>query len=535
VAKDPEEKNRDQASALPAAEEWHPRHSPWIIAFSVMLATFMEVLDTSVANVSLPHIAGNLSASNHEATWVLTSYLVANAIILPAAAWFGGFFGRKRFLISCIMIFTVASAFCGLANSLGFLIFARIIQGLGGGALQPIAQAVLLESFPKEKRGQAMAVFALGVIVAPIVGPTLGGWITDNYTWRWIFLINLPIGIWAVLMVKAFVEDPPYIKKNRALSIDYIGFALMALGLGLLQVVLDKGQEDDWFSAKWICWSCVIIVASLTAFVFRELRTDHPVVDLRILKDRNFAIGVCIVTVIGAVLYSTTALLPLFLQSLMGYSAYLSGLALSPRGIGAFCTAIVVGRVIGTVDARILVAAGLGFLGLTCWDLGNINLQIGMSNVVWPIIGTGIGISAIFVPLSTITVGTLHKEEMGNATGLFNLMRNIGGGMGIALTTTMLARMSQVHQAILVGHLTPYDPAYQIAFQRIQGLLAQAGSGIANPLTYGLIYQELVRQSTLMAFVDNFHIVGMVSLAIIPAVFLFKKVRPQKDAVLAGH
>jgi DHA2 family multidrug resistance protein len=500
-----------------------------------MLATFMEVLDTSVANVSLPHIAGNLSASNQEATWVLTSYLVSNAIILPAAAWFGGFFGRKRFLISCIMIFTVSSALCGLANSLGFLIFARIVQGLGGGALQPIAQAVLLESFPKEKRGQAMAVFALGVIVAPIVGPTVGGWITDNYSWRWIFLINLPIGIWAVSMVKAFVEDPPYIKKNRALSIDYIGFTLMALGLGLLQVVLDKGQEVDWFSANWIRWSSAVVVISLVAFVLRELRTDHPVVDLRILKDRNFAIGVGIVTVIGAVLYSTTALLPLFLQSLMGYSAYLSGLALSPRGIGAFCTAIVVGRMIGAVDARILVAGGLGFLGLTCFALGNINLQIGMSNVVWPIVGTGIGISAIFVPLTTLTVGTLHKEEMGNATGLFNLMRNIGGGAGIALTTTMLARMSQAHQAILVGHLTPYDPSYQVAFQKIQGFLAHAGGGLTDPLTYGLIYQELVRQSTLMAFVDTFHIVGVASLAIIPAVFLFKKVRPKGDAVLASH
>ncbi len=523
------------ARELPATEEWHPRHSPWLIAFSVMLATFMEVLDTSVANVSLPHIAGNLSASNHEATWVLTSYLVANAIILPAAAWFGGFFGRKRFLIVCIMIFTVASALCGLAHSLGFLILARIIQGLGGGALQPIAQAVLLESFPKEKRGQAMAVFALGVIVAPIVGPTIGGWITDNYSWRWIFLINLPIGIWAVFMTRAYVEDPPYIKKNRALSIDYLGFALMALGLGLLQVVLDKGQEVDWFSAKWICWSSIIIVVSLVAFVLRELRTDHPVVDLRILKDRNFATGVGIVTVIGAVLYSTTALLPLFLQSLMGYSAYLSGLALSPRGIGAFFTAIMIGRVIGRVDARIFVALGLCFLGLTCCDLGNINLQIGMSNVVWSIIGTGVGISAIFVPLTTLTMGTLHKEEMGNASGLFNLMRNIGGGVGIALTTTLLARMSQVHQAILVSHLTPYDPAYQITLQKIQGFLAQSGGGVANPLAYGLIYQDLVRQATLMAFVDNFRIVGISCLVIIPVVFLFKKVRTQGNTAISAH
>ena len=535
MAEDRQEKNKARDRALPASDEWHPLHNPWLIAFSVMLATFMEVLDTSVANVSLPHIAGNLSASNHEATWVLTSYLVANAIILPAAAWFGGFFGRKRFLIFCIMLFTVSSAFCGLAHSLGFLIFARIIQGLGGGALQPIAQAVLLESFPKEKRGQAMAVYALGVIVAPIIGPTVGGWITDNYSWRWIFLINLPIGIWAVFMTKAFVEDPPFIKKNRALSIDYIGFSLMALGLGLLQVVLDKGQEVDWFSASWICWSTAIIVISLTAFVLRELRTEHPVVDLRILKDRNFTIGICIVTVIGAVLYSTTALLPLFLQTLMNYTALWSGLVISPRGIGAFLTAAIVGRLIGFVDGRIFIAVGLALLGITCYQLGNINLDIGIWNLVWPIIGTGIGISAIFVPLTTITMGTLHKEDLGNATGIFNLMRNIGGGVGIALTTTMLARLSQVHQAILVSHLTPYDPAYQITFQKLQGFLAYGGGGITNPLASGLIYQELIRQATLMAFVDNFRGFGLACLVFIPAVFLFKKGRAQGNITPAGQ
>ncbi|MFA5159830.1 MAG: DHA2 family efflux MFS transporter permease subunit [Candidatus Omnitrophota bacterium] len=517
------------------AKEWHPRHNPWIIAFSVMLATFMEVLDTSVANVSLPHIAGNLSASNHEATWVLTSYLVSNAIILPAAAWFGGFFGRKRFLIACIILFTMASAFCGLANSLGFLIVARVMQGLGGGALQPIAQAVLLESFPKEKHGMAMAVYALGVIVAPIVGPTIGGWITDNYSWRWIFLINLPVGILAVFMIKTFVEDPPYIKKNKAKSIDYIGFSLMAIGLGLLQIVLDKGQEVDWFAANWIGWATAIIVLSLTAFVIWELRAEHPVVNLHILKDRNFATGVCIVTVIGAVLYSTTALLPLFLQTLMDYSALLSGLVLSPRGIGAFFTAAIVGRALGFLDARVFVAGGLALLGWTCYGLGNINLDIGMWNIIWPIVGTGIGISAIFVPLATLTVGTLHKEDMGNATGIFNLMRNIGGSIGIAVTTTMLARLSQVHQATMVTHLTPYDPMYQMTFHKIQDVLAGAAGGFLNPLTYALIYRELIRQATLMAFVDNFRGVGLICLACVPSVFLFHKVKMKGKEPLMGH
>ncbi|HNX68948.1 MAG TPA: DHA2 family efflux MFS transporter permease subunit [Candidatus Omnitrophota bacterium] len=524
-----------RTQAVPAEDEWHPRHNPWLIAFSVMLATFMEVLDTSVANVSLPHIAGNLSASNHEATWVLTSYLVSNAIILPATAWFGGFFGRKRFLIICIMLFTVSSVFCGLAHSLGFLIFARVVQGIGGGALQPIAQAVLLESFPREKRGLAMAVFALGVIVAPIIGPTIGGWITDNYSWRWIFLINLPFGVWAAFMTQAFVEDPPYIKKNRALSIDYVGFSLMAIGLGVLQVVLDKGQEVDWFATSWIGWCTAIIVISLVAFVFWELRATHPVVDLRIMKDRNFLIGVCIITVVGAVLYSTTALLPLFLQELMNYTALWSGLVISPRGIGAFLTAILIGRLIGFIDARIFVAGGLALLGITCYKLGHINLEIGMWNIIWPIVGTGIGMPAIFIPLSMLTVATVHKEDMGNATGLFNLMRNIGGSIGIALTTTMLARWSQVHQAVLVSHLTPYDPAYQMAFQKIQHLAGVAVGGLTQPLTYAFIYKELVRQATLMAFVDNFRVIGIACLVCVPSVFLFSKISHKGEAPVGVH
>lgn len=501
------------------ASFWKPSHSPWIIAFSVMLATFMEVLDTSVANVALPHIAGNLSASTHEATWVLTSYLVSNAIILPATAWFGSFFGRKRFLILCIMLFTVSSALCGLASSLGFLITARIVQGIGGGALQPISQAVLLESFPKEKRGEAMAVFSLGVIVAPIVGPTLGGWITDNYSWRWIFLINVPIGILAVFLSQMFVEDPPYLKKSTPHDIDYIGFSLMAIGLGTLQVVLDKGQEVDWFSTAWICWASVVIVVSLVLFIWREKRAKNPVVDLAVFKDINFSTGVVLITVIGAVLYSTTALLPLYLQELMGYTAFLSGLALSPRGIAAFCMAIIIGRLIGKSDARYFVASGMLVLGISCLMFGNINLQIGIGNIIFSTIVNGFAMSAIFVPLTTLSVGTLHAEEVGNATGLYNLMRNIGGSVGIAGTTTALARMAQAHQNMLVSHLTPYDIPYQEMMAKVGGLL-QAGAMKAH----GLVYGELIRQSTLLAFIDNFRGLAFLALCCVPLAFLFRKV-----------
>ena len=516
-------------------QEWHPRHNPWLIALAVMLSTFMEVLDSSVANVSLAHMAGNLSVSNHEATWVLTSYLVSNAIVLPATAWFSGFFGRKRFLILCTMLFTVSSALCGFANSLGMLVFARVIQGAGGGALVPISQAILLESFPVEKRGLAMAVFAMGVVVAPIIGPTVGGWITDDYSWRWIFFINVPLGILSVLMVRKFVEDPPYIKKVHASDIDYVGFSLMAIGLGVLQVILDKGQEVDWFEAAWLCWATFLVVASLTAFVFWELHAKNPVVNLRILKNVNFATGTIIMAVVGAILYATTALLPLFLQSLMGYSAYLAGLAISPRGIGAFLTAIIIGRVGGLIDGRIFVALGLGILGWACYDLGNLNLEIGIMNIVWPIIGSGIGISAIFVPLSTITLANLKKEDMGNGTGLFNLMRNIGGSIGIAMATTLIARMSQVHQAMIVSHLTPYDPVFQERFQTISQLMAQTGHGTSPSLALGVIYQELLRQSALLAYVDNFRWFGIASLLCVSLVFLFRKVHVPKGASVAVH
>src|SRR5947208_6320385 len=334
-----------------AAREWTPSFNPWLIAASVMLATFMEVLDTSVANVALPHIAGNLSATPEEATWVLTSYLVSNAIILPAANWLGRFFGRKRFLIVCIILFTVSSAVCGAAASLGMLIVARIAQGAGGGALQPIAQSVLLESFPPEKRGQAMAVFGMGIVVAPIIGPTLGGWITDNYSWRWIFYINVPVGALAVFMANAFVEDPPYIKNQRPGRIDYVGFGLMALGLAALQLVLDKGQEEDWFSSSFIVWALILTVVALVAFVIWELRSSEPIVNLRILSDRNFAVGTMLMTVIGVVLYGTIALLPLFLQTMMGYPAVQSGMAVSPRGIGSIISMIIIGRLVGKIDS----------------------------------------------------------------------------------------------------------------------------------------------------------------------------------------
>jgi len=523
------------ATAFPA-EVWKPSFNPWLIALAVMLATFMEVLDTSIANVSLPHIAGSLSATTEESTWVLTSYLVSNAIILPATNWLGHYFGRKRFLIVCIGIFTLSSALCGAATSLDMLLLARVLQGAGGGALQPIAQAVLLESFPAAKRGSAMAVYGLGIVVAPIIGPTLGGWITDNYSWRWIFYVNVPMGILAVLMANMFIEDPPYIKNQKPGRIDYTGFGLMALGLATLQIILDKGQESDWFSSPFITWATVLAVVSLVAFVIWELRTKEPIVNLRVLANRNFAVGTLLITAMGAVLYGSIALLPLFLQTLLGYPALESGLAVSPRGIGAVVSMLIVGRLVGKIDGRYLTMFGFLVLGVSTYLLAGIDLQVSMGNIIWPQIMSGFAMGFIFVPLTVMATGTLTNEQIGNATGIFSLMRNLGGSFGIAGVTTMLARGAQVHQAAMVSHLTPYDPAFQ---QRLRELAAAFAAAGVNPLTasqqaYGAVYESLVVQATLLAYLDIFRLLAFLCLLCIPAVLLFKRIKAGKQP-LAVH
>jgi DHA2 family multidrug resistance protein len=505
---------------------WKPSFNPWLIATSVMLATFMEVLDTSVANVALPHIAGNLSATPEESTWVLTSYLISNAIILPATNWLGSLFGRKRFLIVCIAIFTVSSALCGAASSLGMLLVARVLQGAGGGALQPIAQAVLLESFPAERRGSAMAVYGMGIVVAPIIGPTLGGWITDNYSWRWIFYINIPVGLLAMLMAKTFIEDPPYIRLQRPGRIDYIGFGLMAVGLATLQLVLDKGQEDDWFSSPFIVRSILIAVVALIAFVIWELRTKDPIVNLRVLSNRNFAVGTALIATVGIALYGTTALLPLFLQTLLNYPALQSGLAVSPRGIGAIVSMVLVGRLIGKVDGRYLIVFGFGILAVSTYFLSDINLQITIASITWPQVFSGFALGFVFVPLTVIATGTLSNEQIGNATGIYNLMRNVGGSFGIAAVTTMLARGTQTHQAAMVSHLTPYDPVFQERLSALASNFATNGSAVtAMQQAYGAVYQTLVRQATLLAYIDNFRFLAFMCVICLPAGFLFKKVR----------
>jgi len=516
---------------------WQPPVTPWLIAASVMLATFMEVLDTSVANVALPYIAGNLSATLDESTWVLTSYLVSNAIVLPMTGWLSTTFGRKRFLMTCVGAFTLASAACGAAPTMGVLVLARVLQGAAGGALQPLSQAILMESFPPQKRGMAMATFGLGVVVAPIVGPLLGGWITDNMSWRWIFFINLPVGIAALAMCRTFLEDPPYLseaKARRGGRVDYIGFCFMALWLATMQIVLDRGQEDDWFAALWIRWFSGVSLASMLAFVVWELRAKYPLVDLRVLRDRDLAACTAMIGVVGVVLYSAITLLPLFLQNLMGYSAFDSGLALSPRGVGAVIGMLFVGRLIGKVDTRLLIGGGFALMAYASSRFAEINLQISISSIVWPGILLGLAIAMVFVPLTTQAMSNLRNEQIGNAAGIFNLMRNLGGSIGISALIAVVTRGSQVHQDLLAGNIRLGSQHFTTFLQALATYLSRSFDPVTAKLkALGLSYDLLVQQATLLAYMDSFRLLAYLCLFCIPAVFLLRRAKhPGKPGML---
>jgi MFS transporter, DHA2 family, multidrug resistance protein len=521
----------DSRTEAAAESTWQPSHNVWLIAFSVMLATFMEVLDTSVATVSLPHIAGSLSATTDESTWVLTSYLISNAIILPSSGWLSSRLGRKHYQLLSVTVFTVASMACGAATSLSMLIAARVLQGAAGGGLQPVSQAVLLESFPVSKRGQAMAVYGMGIIVSPLVGPLMGGWITDNYSWRWIFYINVPVGILALFMIHAFVEDPPYLAKTKGATIDYIGFGFLAIALTSIQVVLDKGQEADWFGAIWVRWFVAVAAVTLVAFIVRELRTPSPIVDLRILANRNLATGTFLIGLLGIIIYGTTAILPLFLQELIGYTAFDSGFAVAPRGIGAILSMILAARLIGRLDERLLITIGVVIRGASLFMLGNLNLTMSMSSVIWPNIVNGFANGFLFVPLTTLTVKTLPKRFMGAGTGLYNLLRNLGGSLGISMVTTLLTRGEQEHQNVLVASLNGSNPVYWSTVQRLTRFLAiESGSASSSHLAMGMLYRDLVQQATLCSYIADFRLLGYLSLLCLPFLFLFRNAGSDKSS-----
>jgi DHA2 family multidrug resistance protein len=499
--------------------------NPWLIAAAVVLPTFMEVLDSSIVSVALSNIAGNLSVSSSQATWVQTSYLISNAIVLPTSAWFSALFGRKRFFMASIAIFTLASFTCGIAPTLGILVMARVVQGLGGGAMVPLSQAILMEAFPSEKRGQAMSVWGMAVIVAPVLGPLLGGWITENYSWPWLFYINVPVGVVASWMVQQFISDPSYLRDAKPGRIDAIGLGFLTLWLGAQQVVLDKGQDADWFSALWIRWFSAIAAVSLVALVIWELRCGSPIMNLRVLKNRNFLLGTILITIIGVVVYSPQTLLPLFLQNLLSYTSLQSGLAQYPRGVGSLLALPLVGFFSSRLDNRILIVVGTILTGISTLMMGDINLEVAKSSFMLANLIQGAGMALTFVPVTTMAMGLLRNEEMGNASGLFNLMRNLGGSIGISMVTTMVTRGSQAHQAVLTTHLTPYDPIYQAALQGAQSTLASSvGDAQAQLMAPHAIYNSLLQQSALLAYVDDFRWLALLSFISILAVLWMKRV-----------
>ncbi|HUE01833.1 MAG TPA: DHA2 family efflux MFS transporter permease subunit [Bryobacteraceae bacterium] len=509
--------------------------NPWIIAMTVMLATFMEVLDTSVANVALDHIAGSLSASVDEATWVLTSYLVSNAIVLPLSGWFSSLIGRKRFYMTCVVLFTLSSMLCGLAPSLTVLIICRVLQGIGGGALQPISQAILVESFPRHKQGMAMAVYGMGVVVAPVIGPTLGGWITDNYSWRWIFLINIPVGILSLTLTSMLIHDPAYLVRRawKGLKVDYLGLGLLSIGLGALEITLDDGQKNDWFGSNFIVAMAILAFIGLVGVVVWELRQKEPVVDFRMLQNRNFMLSTATMFLLGFVLYASTMLLPVLLQTLLGYTAMRSGLVLSPGGLVIAFLMPVVGFLLSKVQARWLVIFGLLVSAFGLFHMAHFSLDVDYHTAMMARVWQSAGLAFLFVPINTMAFATIPRTKMGSATGLINLARNIGGSSGIAIVTTLLARRTQFHQHQLVSHLTPYSPNYTQALAAIMHTLAAQGVSAAQAMAQaqGLLYGMLQRQSSMLAFVDSFWVLGVIFLAVIPLMFLMKSTPPHKGPV----
>lgn len=510
-------------------ENWTPSYNPWLSAGAVMLTIFMVVLDSSIANVALPNIAGSFSATQDESTWVLTSYLVANGVIIPSTAWFSTLFGRKNFLLICTLMFTLASAMCGLATSMPMLIFARVIQGIGGGAIMPISQAVMMEEFKPEERGVAMSVFGFGVIFAPIIGPTLGGWITDTYSWHWIFLINVPIGFISLWLIQKFIEDPPYAKKGEVQKVDYWGFIFLIIWLFSLQIILDNGQKSDWFGAAWVRWTSLLTGGTFLAFIIRELMIKEPIVDLRVFKDKNFTIGTILHFIIGAVLYSTLAILPLFLQHLLGYTATLSGLAISPRGFGSLTGLVICAILANRVDQRIVITVGMILLAFSNLLFANLNMQIAISNIILPNIICGVAFSMIMIPLMTISFVTLKNNQMTNATGVFNLAKSVGGAIGTSAVATMISRMSQVHQSNLIRNLTYSNPAFVEKINAMQaGIAMLSGNALSAAKANALAYKQLLQQSTLLAYMDCFKIYAGMLILLIPLIFLFQKVKYKK-------
>jgi DHA2 family multidrug resistance protein len=519
---------------------WTGGHNPWIIALVTTMATFMEVLDTSIANVSLPHIAGNLSVSQDESTWVLTSYLVSNAIVLPISGWLSTKMGRKRFYMTCVATFTLSSFLCGMAPSLGMLIFFRVLQGIGGGGLGPSEQAILADTFPPARRGMAMAVYGMAVVLAPAIGPTLGGFITDNFNWRWVFLINVPVGILSLLLSNRVVTDPPHLKQARqdavGVRIDWLGLALIAIALGSFEFVLDKGQEDDWFQAPVIVWFSVVSATAFITFVGWEWNHPNPIVDLKMLKRRSFAVTNALMLTLGIALFGSTVLLPQYLQILMGYTAQQSGMALSPGGLVVICLLPLVGRSIGRVDPRLLATFGFSVLSGSLFYMAmTVHLQMDFAMAVELRAIQSVGLAFLFVPINTMSYAGVPPQKYNQVSGIMNLSRNMGGDIGIAFVTTLIARRSQAHQSDLGAHATALSSTLSARLDGLAHAMQHAGFGAAQAAhrASGMMYRQLTVQATQLAYLDALRALGIATALMVPLVWL--AARPAMRAAPSGH
>jgi DHA2 family multidrug resistance protein len=501
----------------------------WLVAVTVMLPTLVVIIDTSVVNVSLGHIRGSLSAGIDESTWAITSYLAANAIVIPMTGWLSRFFGRKRFLLVSIVLFTVSSFLCGASWNLRTLIFFRILQGLAGGSLQPMSQAILLETFPRHQHGTAMAIFGIGIMIGPVVGPLLGGWITDNWSWHWVFFINIPIGIVAILMAMAFIVDPDY-AGARKVTVDYMGLAFLAVGIGCLQIVLDQGQREDWFASQFILWLSVISFAGLVFFIVNEHYAEHPIVDLHIFKNLTFASGNIIGFALFFTLFGSLIMLPICLQTLMGYTAFLAGWVLGPGGLMAMISMPIAGRLITRVNPKAVLFVGAMITAWSMLMMSWFNLSTDFYTVALPRVVMGFGMGLVFVPLTTLTMSWIHKEEMGNASSVFNLLRMLGGSFGVAFASTLVSRRAQFHHGRLAEGMSVLDRNFQEALPQVSGILKDQGFSPSqlDAGTLVLLYKKLVKEATMMAFNDTFFVLAVL-MAIAGLMVLFMK-RSQETA-----
>ena len=527
-----------QVLPAPVVETWRPKFNPWLIAPVVALAAFMEVLDTSIANVALPHMAGNLGASNDESTWVLTSYLVSNAIVLPISGWFASLFGRKRFFLLCILLFTISSLLCGIAPTLGLLILFRILQGAGGGGLQPMAQAILADIFPPQQRGLAFALYGITAVMAPTIGPTLGGWITDNYTWRWIFFINLPVGAIALFLASRMVEDPPFFRRvtGKAIRIDYIGISLLALGVGALQVLLDKGQEDDWFGSHFIVTLAFIAAVSLISLVIWEWRHKEPIIDVRLFKNFNFAAANVMMFILGLLLFSSLVMMPQFLQTLLGYTAESAGLVLSASGFVVLLQMPIVGQLTGKYPAKYIIAVGWILLALGMYlSTVRIDLLMSFRSATTLRVAQGFGLGFLFVPITLAGYIGLPAEKGNAVSGMINFMRNIGSSVGTSMVTTLLARRAQFHQMALANHTSGFDLPFQIQVKALGRQLVASGASPADAphLAYGLINRSLETQSQTLAYIDTYMVLAIAASIMFVLAFLVRRNDPKAGGSVA--